>query len=158
MKSAYEFGMKGLDKEGAGPNPDREREGANETFHSTKRWVAAKDFGCAAVRSRLQSGREHEERGGMKSAYELAMERLEKSAPTVKLTDEQKAQIAEIDSTYKARIAEKELFLQDKIKQARLNGAIAEFEQHEKQLATEIRRLQEDCEEKKAKVRASTGK
>jgi hypothetical protein len=94
----------------------------------------------------------------MKSAYELAMERLEKSAPTVKLTDEQKAQIAEIDSTYKARIAERELFLQDKIKQARLNGAIAEFEQHEKQLATEIRRLQEDCEEKKAKVRASTGK
>ena len=39
---------------------------------------------------------------------ELAMERLEKSAPTVKLTDEQKAQIAEIDSTCKARIAEKE--------------------------------------------------
>ena len=27
----------------------------------------------------------------MKSAYELAMERLEKSAPTVKLNDEQKA-------------------------------------------------------------------
>ena len=50
----------------------------------------------------------------MKSAYELAMERLEKSAPTVTLTDEQKAQIAEIDSTYKARIAEKELFCRTK--------------------------------------------
>ncbi len=34
----------------------------------------------------------------MKSAYELAMERLEKGAPTIKLTDDQKAQIAEIDS------------------------------------------------------------
>jgi hypothetical protein len=91
----------------------------------------------------------------MKSAYELAMERLEKSAPTVKLTDEQKAQIAEIDSTYKARIAEKELFLQDKIREAGLTGTFQEFEQLQAQLAAEIRRLHEDCEEKKAKVRAS---
>ena len=94
----------------------------------------------------------------MKSAYELAMERLEKSAPTVQLTDAQKAQIAEIDSTYKARIAEKELFLQGKIKEAGLSGTLEELEELEKQLATELRRLQEDCEEKKAKVRASFGK
>ena len=91
----------------------------------------------------------------MKSAYELAMERLEKSAPTVRLTDEQKAQIAEIDSTYKARIAEKELFLRDKIREAGLSGNSQEFEQLEAQLAAEVRRLREDCEEKKAKVRAS---
>ncbi|HXA10404.1 MAG TPA: hypothetical protein VNW28_10505 [Chthoniobacterales bacterium] len=91
----------------------------------------------------------------MKSAYELAMERLEKSAPTVRLTDEQKAQIAEIDSTYKARIAEKELFLRDKIREAGLGGNSQEFEQLEAQLAAEVRRLREDCEEKKAKVRAS---
>jgi Spy/CpxP family protein refolding chaperone len=94
----------------------------------------------------------------MKSAYELAMERLEKTAPTVQLTDEQKAQIAEIDSTYKARIAEKELFLQGKIKEAGLSGTFEELEKLEKQLATELRRLQQDCEEKKAKVRASFGK
>ncbi len=91
----------------------------------------------------------------MKSAYELAMERLEKSAPTVRLTDEQKAQIAEIDSTYKARIAEKELFLRDKIREAGLSGNSQEFEQLEAQLAAEVRRLREDCEGKKAKVRAS---
>ena len=48
----------------------------------------------------------------MKSAYELAMERLERSAPSVTLSDEQKAQLAEIDSSFKAKIAEKELFLQ----------------------------------------------
>ena len=94
----------------------------------------------------------------MKSAYELAMERLEKSAPTVKLTDEQKAQIAEIDSTYKAKIAEKELFLQGKIKEAGLSGTFEELEKLEKQLATDLRRLQEDCEEKKTKLRASFGK
>lgn len=94
----------------------------------------------------------------MKSAYELAMERLEKTAPTVQLTDAEKAQIAEIDSTYKARTAEKELFLQGKIKEAGLNGTFEELEKLEKQLATELRRLQQDCEEKKAKVRASFGK
>ncbi len=93
----------------------------------------------------------------MKSAYELAMERLEKTAPTVTLTDEQKAQIAEIDSTYKAKIAEKELFLQGKIEEAGLKGTFAEFEELEKQLKSELRRLHEDWEEKKAKVRASFG-
>ncbi len=94
----------------------------------------------------------------MKSAYELAMERLEKSAPSVQLTDEQKAQLAEIDSTYRARIAEKELFLKGKIEEAGLKSSFAEFEELEKQLASEIRRLQEDCEEKKNKLRDSFAK
>ena len=60
----------------------------------------------------------------MKSAYELAMERLEKNAPTVSLTDEQKAQIAEIDSSYRAKIAEKELFLKDQIRSAQRAGSL----------------------------------
>ena len=94
----------------------------------------------------------------MKSAYELAMERLEKSAPSVTLSDAQKAEIAEIDSTFKARIAEKELFLQGKIRDARQAGKFDELEALEKQLATETRRLREDCEEKKAKLRASFAK
>jgi hypothetical protein len=94
----------------------------------------------------------------MKSAYELAMERLEKSAPSVQLTDAQKAELAEIDSTYKARIAEKELFLQGQIRDATVSEAFEELEKLEKQLAMEIRRLQEDCEEKKAKLRASFAK
>ena len=94
----------------------------------------------------------------MKSAYELAMERLEQSEATVKLTDAQKAQISEIDSTYKARIAEKELFLQEKIREMRMAGNYSEMENLEAQLATELRRLGEDCEEKKLKLRASFGK
>ncbi len=93
----------------------------------------------------------------MKSAYELAMERLEKSQPTIKLSDEQKAQIAEIDSQYKARIAEKELFLKGKIGEAQLSGNFSEVEELEKQLAAELRRLQSDCEEKKEKLRTSFG-
>ena len=94
----------------------------------------------------------------MKSAYELAMERLEKSAPTLQLNEEQKAQLAEIDSTYKARIAEKELFLQGKIREAQASGKFGEIEQLENQLNTELRRLRTDCEEKKEKLRASFGK
>jgi hypothetical protein len=91
----------------------------------------------------------------MKSAYELAMERLQKDAPTVTLTPEQKAQIAEIDSSFRAKIAEKELFLKDQIRTAQSGGSTDEAESLEKQLAVEIRRLNEDCEEKKEKLRRS---
>ena len=94
----------------------------------------------------------------MKSAYELAMERLEQSAPTVKLTAEQKAQIGEIDSQYKAKTAEQELFLKGKIREAQLSGNFQEVAELEKQLATELRRLQSDCEEKKEQLRASFAK
>jgi hypothetical protein len=45
----------------------------------------------------------------MKSAYELAMERLNKKSPTVKLNDDQKKQLAELDSLYASKIAEREI-------------------------------------------------
>ena len=91
----------------------------------------------------------------MKSAYELAMERLEKKAPSIALTNEQKEQIAEVESSYRAKIAEKELFLKDQIRKAQGAGSMDEAASLEKQLSIEIRRLQEDCEEKKEKLRRS---
>jgi Spy/CpxP family protein refolding chaperone len=94
----------------------------------------------------------------MKSAYELAMERLAKASPTVVLTDEQKKQLADIDSTYKAKIAEKELFLRDEIRKAQAAGNFDEVEKVEKQLSSEIARLRQDCEAKKEKLRASFAK
>jgi hypothetical protein len=94
----------------------------------------------------------------MKSAYELAMERLQKHAPLVVLTDDQKKELAEVDSTFKARIAEKELFLKDEIRKAQNTGKAEEAESLSKQLVSEIRRLQEDCEAKKEKLRASFAK
>ena len=94
----------------------------------------------------------------MKSAYELAMERLAKNQPIVTLTDDQKKQLAEIDSTFKARIAEKELFLKGEIQKAQASGKFEDVESLEKQLTIEIRRLQGDCEAKKEKLRASFGK
>ncbi len=91
----------------------------------------------------------------MKSAYELAMERLEKKAPSVALTAEQKAQIAEIDSTFKARIAERDLFLKEQIGKAREAGNLEEADTLQKQLTIDLRRLQEDAEAKKEKLRAT---
>jgi hypothetical protein len=94
----------------------------------------------------------------MKSAYELAMERLEKASPSISLSENQKKEIAEIDSTFRAKIAEKELFLRDQIRKAQGAGNFEEAESLEKQLASEIRRLQDDCEVKKDKLRASFAK
>jgi len=54
----------------------------------------------------------------MKTAYELAMERLSKASPTVKLTDNQKKQLAELESQCSAKIAERELFIQGEINKA----------------------------------------
>jgi hypothetical protein len=91
----------------------------------------------------------------MKSAYELAMERLEKNSPSVALTEDQKKEIAEVDSMYRAKTAEKELFLKDQIRKAQVAGKFKEVELLEKQLSSETRRLQEECEVKKEKLRAS---
>jgi hypothetical protein len=89
----------------------------------------------------------------MKSAYELAMERLEKQSPTQKLSEKKKAEIAEIDSVMRSKIAERELFLQGQIDKARNSGDEAEAEELEQQLARDVRRLQDDAEEKRERVR-----
>ena len=89
----------------------------------------------------------------MKSAYELAMERLQKASPSPSLTDEQKKELAEMDSKYQAKIAEKELFLKDQIRKAQTEGKADDIDSIQKQLASEIRRLQEECESKKEKLR-----
>jgi hypothetical protein len=94
----------------------------------------------------------------MKSAYELAMERLEKASPSLSLTEDQKKEIAEVDSVYRAKIAEQELFLKNQIRNAQTAGKLEEVESLEKQLASEIRRLQNECEAKKEKLRTEFGK
>jgi hypothetical protein len=94
----------------------------------------------------------------MKSAYELAMERLQKTSPSLSLNEEQKKELAEIDSKYRAKIAEKELFLKDQIRKAQTQGKAEEIDSLEKQLASEVRRLQEECEAKKEKLRSSFAK
>jgi dephospho-CoA kinase len=88
----------------------------------------------------------------MKSAYELAMERLEKKEPTKKLTEKQKTAIAEINSLYGSRIAERETFLQGEILKEKVRGDATAVAQIQDQLAREVRRLHVEWEEKKAAV------
>ena len=89
----------------------------------------------------------------MKSAYELAMERLEKNSPTAKLTAAQKAEVGELESLYKAKKAEKELFLRGEIAKAEAACDQKSFDQLNQQLAHELRRLDEELETKKEKAR-----
>lgn len=86
----------------------------------------------------------------MKSSYELAMERLNKSTPTVKLTAAQKKQLAELDSKHAAKIAEREIALEAEIAKEE------DFEKKESlrsQLVIERKKLQTELEEKKDQVR-----
>ena len=92
----------------------------------------------------------------MKSAYELAMERLNKSSPTTKLSDKQKKEIAELESKYKAKIAERELLVEGERVKAIDRGDAEALEQLEKQLVSDRKSLQNELEEKKEKVRGSS--
>ena len=89
----------------------------------------------------------------MKSAYELAMERLNKASPSVKLNDEQKKQLAELDSLYASKIAEREIFIKGELLKARENGDFEAHESLEKQLTADRNNLRAELEEKKTKVR-----
>lgn len=92
----------------------------------------------------------------MKSAYELAMERLQKNAPTLVLTEAQKEEIAEIESAALAKVAEKELFLQGEIMKEKTRGNFTEIDSLQKQLAHEIAKIRESAETKKERVRQQT--
>lgn len=89
----------------------------------------------------------------MKSAYELAMERLNKTSPTIKLTAEQKKQLAELDSRYAAKIAEREISLKGEIEKAAGAADLEKAEQLQGQLLEDRKKLQTELEEKKERVR-----
>jgi hypothetical protein len=89
----------------------------------------------------------------MKSAYELAMERLNKVSPAVKLSNEQKKQLADLDSQCAAKIAERELLLKAELVKAIDKGDAEAVEQLEKQLVSERKSIRANFEEKKDRVR-----
>ena len=91
----------------------------------------------------------------MKSAYELAMERLDQDGPKVTYTEEQKAKIAEVESLYTSKIAEREVFLSDLIAKAMAAGNFSEVAEVEEQKRREIARLEEKREDEKEKIRRS---
>ena len=92
----------------------------------------------------------------MKTAYELAMERLSKDAPGVKLTAEQKKELADLESQCAAKVAERELLLKGEIEKAIANGDAEAVAQLEKQLLSDRKSLRAQFDEKKEKVRSRT--
>lgn len=94
----------------------------------------------------------------MKSAYELAMERLNASDPgsAKPLSAKQKAALSEIDARYKAKFAEREIFLRKALQETLEKGDAEEAEKINAQIASERARLQEERESEKDKVRSAT--
>lgn len=90
----------------------------------------------------------------MKSAYELAMERLAKSEPaSAPLSAEKKSRLAEIDRVYQGRIAEREIFLKRQLETALADQKADEAEKVRQQLSSERARLEEEREADKERVR-----
>lgn len=89
----------------------------------------------------------------MKSAYELAMERLSKTSPSVKLSDAQKRELADLESVYAAKIAGREIALN--AEKAKADGDFEKLDALREQLAQERKKLQAELEDKKERVRQS---
>lgn len=91
---------------------------------------------------------------GMKSAYELALERMDAqgiSRPDAgSLTDSEKAEIADVRSRAEAKIAQLEISHQQTLKSS-TNPVEIEKEQEEYRL--ERRRIEEDRDTRIAKIR-----
>jgi len=87
----------------------------------------------------------------MKTAYELAMERLNKAGPGAKLSNSQKKELANLDAKYAAKIAEREIALTAEM--AKVAGDFGKEELLRQQLLTERRKLQAELEERKEQVR-----
>tara|TARA_E500000178_G_C17006495_1_gene748365 strand:+ start:430 stop:699 length:270 start_codon:yes stop_codon:yes gene_type:complete len=89
----------------------------------------------------------------MKSSYELAMERMgDEDKP---LTDEQKERIAEVGAKYKAKIAERKIFLEKAIQDALAQEKGEEADELRSQLVQETAKLETKSEEEKDKIRES---
>jgi hypothetical protein len=91
----------------------------------------------------------------MKSAYELAMERLNTTTPNenTPLTVAQKEELADLDNKYTAKIAEKKISVKKRISDANKNRNYQEIALAEKQLAIDIERIESDRESAKERVR-----
>ena len=91
----------------------------------------------------------------MKSAYELAMERLQKESPDQSLSEEKKVELAELDNLYKSKLAEREVFLGGKIAAAEATGDFEALDQLQRQLTSDKKTLESELEEKKEAARGA---
>ena len=90
----------------------------------------------------------------MKSAYELAMERLQESDPDKQqVTDEMRKALAAVDEKFDAKVAERKIFLTQKLATATANQDLQEVELIQKQISNEKARIEEERETAKDKIR-----
>jgi hypothetical protein len=94
----------------------------------------------------------------MKTAYEIAMERLDKKSPGVKLNDRQKKELAELDSKYAAKVAEREFVLGGEITRLKEAGEFEKITALEQQLVSQRKTIQAELEGKKEQVRQRVGR
>ncbi len=94
---------------------------------------------------------------GIKSAVELAMERLaQKNGRLTPLSTAQKQALAEVDSRARAKIAETEILMQERLAAARATGDPAKIEEVEGQLRTDLDRIRRRAEDDKERIRRGT--
>ena len=91
----------------------------------------------------------------MKSAYQLAMEKLEQQAPSGKrtLSNSQKNALQETEKKFQAKFAEREIFLNQTLQKATREGNGLEVEKIKRQLIDEKAMIEEEKEQEKEKIR-----
>jgi hypothetical protein len=93
-------------------------------------------------------------KSGMKSAFELAMERLDKrDGKLAVLTADQKRAIAEAESKAKAKTAEVEIMFQQKLSAAQATNDPAQREEVERQKRSELDKIRQQAEAEKERIR-----
>jgi len=94
------------------------------------------------------------EEKGIKSALELAMERMDKKGEEVPvLSVEQKEALSQVDRELQAKVAEEEILTGQQAAEARAQGDVDGAALLEERKAGEIGRLRRSAEKKKKEIR-----
>jgi hypothetical protein len=94
------------------------------------------------------------EEGGMKSALELAMEKVDRQAGKRRiLTDDQKQRLQEVGKELAAGVAEVEIMARQRMVEAGAAGNVERLQELEDQTARETARLRREAERKKRAIR-----
>ena len=93
----------------------------------------------------------------LKSAFQIALEKLEGSGQVRELSDSQRESIAAVRRKYRARIAEQEIEMQGQVRAARQSGKFHEIEKLQGRLAAERRRLEDRMESEIEEIRKGSG-
>jgi hypothetical protein len=91
----------------------------------------------------------------IKSAFDLAMERMaQRGEGMEKLSDEKKAQLAELSARTKAKTAEIEIMYAQKLAEVRASGDAEKITKVEDQMKLELRKLKESDEGERLRIRS----